>query len=351
MTTRTFPHELLEGLTLANDWHVLKRVEKHGTSTGGFFSCGYIAQHKDGKQGYVKALDFFSRLSDHTNPAVALKPYIDAFVFECDLLHRCRDRKLSRVVTALDDGAVTVPGIPPPSTVQYIIFELADGDIRSQLAKADQVDIAWMFRSLHHIALGVEQLHSINVAHQDLKPSNVLVFDDASSSKIADVGRAAARGVEPPHYDLVIPGEQRYAPPELLYGSAPSSWEARRMGCDAYLLGSMISSFFTTLSMTQLIQMTLDERFHWLNWHGTYEEVLPYLRAAFADALDYSAHEFPAEFRSELREALSQLCDPDPSLRGHPRDRSMKFGNPFSLQRYVSLFNLLASRAEIGLRT
>lgn len=55
------------------------------------------------------------------------------------------------------------------------------------------------------------------------------------------------------------------------------------MACDAYLLGSMISFLFTTVSMTPLILMRLESRLDWREWRGSYEEVLPYLRAAFAE--------------------------------------------------------------------
>jgi serine/threonine protein kinase len=345
----SYPHELLDGLELKNGWRVFKKIERSDDSSGGTFSCGYIVEGADGRRGYLKALDFFSRLSESDDPARDLQPLILAFNFERDLLKRCKDRHLSRVITALDDGAITVPNVPSPSTVQYIIFELAEGDIRSQMSQADKLDLAWALRSLHQMATGLQQLHLISVAHQDLKPSNVLLFSSRTSSKLADLGRAAVEGQTPPHYGFPVAGDCSYAPPELLYGAIPKSWEAKRMGCDAYLLGSMVSSLFTSVAMTPLIMMSLDSRFHWTSWVGTYEEVLPYIRAAFHDAMTYLAEEFPSEFKEPLTEIVAQLCDPDSSLRGHPQDRSMRSGNQFSLQRYVSKFDLLAKKSEIHL--
>ena len=216
MTTKLYPHELLEGIALKNEWKAVKRLERSESSSGGAFSCGYLAERSNGEHGYLKALDFFSRLSEKEDPARILAPLLDAFNFERDLLNKCRNSRLSRVVTALDDGSVTVPNLPPPATVQYIIFELAEGDIRKQMEKADQLDTAWVLRSLHHLALGLQQLHSMNVAHQDLKPSNTLLFDDLKTSKLADLGRAAAKGIEPPHYDFPVAGDWSYAPLELL---------------------------------------------------------------------------------------------------------------------------------------
>ena len=150
------------------------------------------------------------------------------------------------------------------------------------------------------MAVGLQQLHSLNVAHQDIKPSNVLLFENFKSSKLADLGRAAAKGVEPPHYDFPIAGDWSYAPLELLYGAIPVSWEGKRVGCDLYLLGSMVASLFTGVAMTPQIIIGLDLRFRWTTWHGSYEDVLPYLRVAFYEAIEYVSDEFPAHFRSAL---------------------------------------------------
>lgn len=188
-----YPHELLNGLSLKNGWGIIQKLERSNDNTGGNFSCGYIAERSDGQRGYLKALDFFSRLPESYDPARDLEPLISAFNFERDLLYRCQAKHLSHVIIALDDGAVTVPNVPPPSTVLYIIFELAEGDVRTQIAQADELDIAWAFRSLRQMAVGLQQLHSISVAHQDLKPSNVLLFAGRTSAKLADLGRAAGR--------------------------------------------------------------------------------------------------------------------------------------------------------------
>lgn len=343
-----YPHERLNGLSLKNGWRVIQKLERSADSSGGTFSCGYIVERSDGQRGYLKALDFFSRLPESDDPARDLEPLILAFNFERDLLYRCKAKHLSHVIIALEDGAVTVPDVPPPSTVLYIIFELAEGDVRTQMAQANELDIAWALRSLHQMAIGLQQLHSIGTAHQDLKPSNVLLFASGTSSKLADLGRAAVEGQKPPHYECPVAGDYSYAPPELLYNAGPKG-EAKRIGCDAYLLGSMVSSLFTTVAMTPLIMMGIDSRFHWTHWAGTYEDALPYIRAAFSDALAYVAGEFPPDFKTDLTEVLAQLCEPDPGLRGHPQDRRMHSGNPFSLERYISKFNLLAEKAEIRL--
>lgn len=342
------PHETLEGLELANGWRVLTKVGVKPFSTGGHFSCGYVVQHTDGRRGFLKAFDFFSGLKESKDPTRELEPLIKAFNFERGLLDRCRERRLSRVVTALSHGSITVPGAVFP--VQYIIFELADGDIRTQMGIVAEFSAAWALRVLHHASTGLEQLHGIEVAHQDLKPSNVLHFNATRSSKVADLGRAFCTGEESPHVHLGVAGDRGYAPPELLWGNETEfTSEQRRFGCDTYHLGSLISSLFTTVGLTPLITQCVDPELHWTRWHGPYRDALVFLRPAFEDAVSYVEAEVPSEFRSELANVLRWLGDPDPALRGHPRDRTSR-GSSFNLHRFTSIFDRLAKKAEWSLQ-
>ena len=50
------------------------------------------------------------------------------------------------------------------------------------------LDLVFMMGTLHHVSLGLSQLHRAEIAHQDLNPSNVLVFESGKSSKICDLG-------------------------------------------------------------------------------------------------------------------------------------------------------------------
>ncbi|MDQ2891177.1 MAG: protein kinase [Gemmatimonadota bacterium] len=213
-------------------------------------------------------------------------------------------------------------------------------------------DTAWVLRSLHHVASGLMQLHNAEIAHQDLKPSNVLVFG-SKSSKIADLGSAALRTRTGPLDQFTMVGDPAYAPPELLYSHVSPEWNARRFGCDAYLLGSMVVFFFTRTGTTGLILNHLDRAF-WPSileggeWTGDYPAVLPYVQEAFANSLHGLQISAPSEFADNLVTIVRQLCEPDPLRRGHPRSRAAH-GNPYSLERYVSWFNDLATRAEMQL--
>jgi serine/threonine protein kinase len=255
---------------------------------------------------------------------------------------------MDRVVRALDSGAVHVHGAPAGGVVEYLIFEIAEGDIRSRLSALERIELAWILRCLHHIATGIQQLHSVGIAHQDIKPSNVLVFD-GDLSKVADLGRASYSGETGPFDEEGCAGDKTYAPPESLYGYCDPDWGLRRFGYDAYLMGSMVVFFFTGLSATAMLTCELDDCFHWTNWAGGFTQVLPYLRDAFERVkMKFSSHIQDPQLKEELTLTVSQLCDPDPRLRGDPTNR-LRNAPPFSMERYVTKFDLLARRVEVGI--
>ena len=117
-------------------------------------------------------------------------------------------RRLDRVVGAISDGTYDVPNAGPLARVQYIIFEQADGNARTNADASSKFDVAWSLRPPHHVATGLWQLHSQGIAHQDLKPSNILTFGKRSS-KVADLGRASAKGTTAPHNSYPVAGDPR----------------------------------------------------------------------------------------------------------------------------------------------
>lgn len=340
------PAEMLSGLTLDGGWTVITRMEKSPQGTGGNFSCCYRVKHDNGRQGFLKALDFTDAFTS-SDPARYLQLLTEAFNFERDVLDLCRGNGMDRVVASITDGKVQIGGAPAGGVVQYLIFELADGDIRSHLTKTTESSLAWKLRSLHHMATGLMQLHGKGVAHQDVKPSNILVFGE-QVSKVGDLGRAARKGFSPPHEEYSCAGDMSYAPPERLYEFDDGEWISRRVGCDCYLLGSMIVFLFCGVSFSHLLFHHLHDEHHWQMWDGSFEAVLPYIREAFNKAVAEFSHSLANEkLREQLIILVRDLCDPDPRIRGDKINRG-RGGNPFSLERYVTRFDLLASRAARG---
>jgi serine/threonine protein kinase len=344
-TSRLAAH-MLEGLTLEGGWRVSGKLERPPGSTGGQFSVGYIVE-KEGTQAYLKALDYsFAFMSG--DAAHVLEWMTSAYNFEVAILDRCAEQRMNRVVRALDRGELTVEGAEGVPTVSYLIFELAEGDIRRALdSLGPAFDYAWAFRMLHHASIGLWQLHRSDMAHQDVKPSNILTFG-RGSSKLGDLGRASRRGSNAPHDEYHCAGDPQYAPPELLYGYMASDWSARRQACDLYLLGSLVMFVFSGATTTAAVMAFLDESQHPQEWQGSYSEVLPYVRVAFDRAIDEFEQALPEALVPAVVPMVRQLCDPEPARRGHPRTRASRTANPYSLERYVSEFDLLARRAEIG---
>lgn len=343
------PAERLVGLTLEGGWRVDSIIRRHPKSTGGNFSVGYLAINTDGRQAYLKALDFVAAF-EHPDLARALQDLTTAYNFEKDLLEKCRDKKLRRIVVPLESGSITVPRvIGELRNVLYIILELATGDIRAEVAKWEKFDVAWALRSLHESALGLQELHYSHIAHQDLKPSNVLVFPMVGS-KLSDLGRASDMSTSSRNDVIPIAGEISYAAPEQFYGLHISSDFTSRFIVDNYHLGSLIFFFFLGCSATSAILLNLSKKHHKNFTNTDFTNDLPYIQQAFYEALDElrsSAKAITEEFSEDIVTIAKQLCEPNPKLRGAPSVLSAEHIPQYDLQPYISYFNRLAKTAEI----
>lgn len=339
--------EFLEGVQLKNGWTVVSKAPQAVNSTGGCFSIPYIVEKQAGNtrhRAFLKVLNLRHLLAAADLPR-EMQRMTTAFNFERDTLLACRNQKLRRVATLIEDGQHTIPNNPFP--ICYIIFELAAGDIRKQIEQLTEFNLAWRLRTIHQVAVGLSQLHGKKIAHQDLKPSNVLIFEEFGA-KISDLG-CADSGIQPnssPRGALPYAGDPSYAPPELLYGEVSPDWQTRRIGCDLYLLGNLIVFFFSNgASMTAVLHQHLHPSHSWTQWPHDYRTALPYVMDAFEKALSQVAQDISENVRQPIIEIIRQLCDPDPRRRG---DRSQT-RNQLDLERLISRFDVLATKAAYNL--
>lgn len=357
-----YPAKLLQGVKLDDGWEIVEKVTKEKAAnddlTPGFFSVGYRVQ-KGQDRAFLKAFDLEAainisgRNSDNpTEMMQALQDLTSAFNSENALLEFCKNSNLDKIVKVIKIGFASPPaGVVAASTfpVPFLMFELADeGDIRGFIQKAETADDYWRLVHLHSVSVGLQQLHTNQICHQDLKPANVLIFKD-QGAKIGDLGRASRRATPAPHDAARIPGDARYAPPELSYGEVPLSWIDRREGSDLYHLGSLMAYLFTGVSINVLMYEYLPAQFFYEKWRGRYEDVLPHLEAAFAEVVSAVADMFPDWARSELTEMLMQMCAPDFKKRGAPEARS-QVNSPLGMDRFVSKFDLLSKQARIQIK-
>ncbi len=341
--------EDLDGVRLDAGWTVLSRIPDRPGATGGNFSVAYSARHDDGRQGFCKVLNYHAAMTSH-DPAAMTRLMVEAYTFERDLLRQCGNDRLSRVVLSVGDGQFQRPGYAFP-TVSYLIFEVAEGDVRKVLDTDPGVTLASKLRWLHHTATGLRQLHQRRVVHQDVKPSNVLVFPaeagEEQSGKIGDLGRATDPDRPMWHDALPIAGDPSYAPPEQLYRATPVDFGPRRLACDLYQLGSVAAFLLGGSTMNALLTLELHPPHHWMNWRGTYADVVPFVRDAYGRACArVEAALGVSELGSGAGRLIRDLCDPEPLQRGHRITRTRP-GDPYNLERVVTEFDLLARKARL----
>lgn len=144
-----------------------------------------------------------------------------------------------------------------------------------------------------------------------------------------------------------------YAPPEQLYDTAVLDRAAYRRAGDLYLFGSMIFFFVTGQPITPQIVSLLHVDHRPGVWSGKFEDVLPYWRDAYGRVVG----DFKATLKSDVGAARTELLastvellkcatEPDVRHRGHPSARRSLNTSPYDMQRFVSAFDLLATKLE-----
>jgi serine/threonine protein kinase len=344
--------ENLAGLDLDGGWHVDERVKRSSKDTGGYSSVSYLVSNRDGQKAFLKALDFSTALQE-TDPARHLYYLTSAYEYERNLLYQCKDEKLRRVVVPLADGTARAPGnFGDLSNVPYLIFPMGTGDIRKEVERWKAFDLAWALRSLHHISVGLQELHDLHIAHQDVKPSNVLVFP-LEGSKLTDLG-SASQFEKPSRSDKKqVPGDVSYATPEQWYGWSASPDFSYRYLVDLYRLGSLIFFFFADCSAQDAIQLKLSMKYEKGFERSDFVDDLPYMQQAFAETLDdlrTLIEPVAGDLTDEIIMIAQELCEPDPRRRGDPVARAAAHRRQHDLQAYISRFNRLAKIAEIRIR-
>lgn len=337
------PAKMLQGHTLDGGWVVDTMIPPKEGGTGGHFSIGYRVKNAKGDVAFMKALNF-SAAFQAQDQLSAFKKLVDDADFERSLLEICEKKRLTRVLTPIASGKTTVNGFGPFGVVMYIIFEMADGSMRDYMVdNFAALDLAWQLSTLHHVAIGLKQLHSVNISHQDIKPSNVLYRAD-NGSKIADLGRSITNEIHCPHGNLVIAGDLSYAPIDLCYPSENSQDLERRFITDLYLLGSLIFCHFLGISATHAIRLELKSTI--LERHS-FRKDLPYIQEAFATAIERlrtTLEPIAGPLTAELVQIAHELCEPDPERRGDPQWFNSVTPN-YDLSSYISKFDRLSKQA------
>lgn len=349
----------MTGKVTESGWAVVEQLpngRNHPGKTGGTFSVGYRVE-KDGVTAFMKVFDIVYAFGQGKDLAKEIGRITGEFNHEKALLSLCTTGRMSHVVRIIDHGEFKTP-LPLPWNpnyavpLHYIIFERADGgDIREIFNTYDQVSEAVKLDYLHHVAVGIQQIHLKQIAHQDIKPSNVLIFNhNGEGAKLADFGRAVKKDVPSPHDSFLVMGSRSYAPPEQLYGHAAPDWRDKREAADLYNFGALVAFLFSGANTTAGILGRMPADMRPEVWSGVYEDMLPKVQAAFAEYLAEVSQSFPDWARDSLTQIVALACEPDVYRRGDPGARA-QHGKPLGIDRFISRLNTLRLEAHRRLKT
>ncbi|XP_029951475.1 receptor-interacting serine/threonine-protein kinase 3-like [Salarias fasciatus] len=204
---------------------------------GGFGSV-YKARHKD--WGFTVAVKLINNANsppssllskDSLSMCTALREAGHMGKASCEFVLR---------VYGFYEGTPPIEGVGMP--YQGIVMELMEMDsvlkLLEKLAESPQRPLA--LRIVHEVALGMNFLHSKDIVHQDLKPSNVLLTDDLRV-KLADFGlsRVSTSVLITSEKTAETGGTLAYMPPEAF----DPKYEPVR-AFDRYSYGILLWSIF-----------------------------------------------------------------------------------------------------------
>lgn len=349
----------LEGSELKNGWIVGKPLVNKGYSSGGRHSVCYQISRGD-EICFLKAYNLAEFLANDENPDDLMRQInimTGQYEYEKRLSEYCLNRHTDNVACVIDSGTKIFPYYELKIPVPYLIFEMADGDAHEFLEHNKNLDSFILFSSLHQVAVGLKQLHTIGVYHQDVKPSNILTYGE--NTKLGDLGRSIHQDLQCPFIDDSWWGDKNYLPPEIKYDAASSDMKVKMLLTDLYLLGSLIYFYFFNCTFNGRLYQELPEEFGPENGL-TYGEVKAHLINAFNSVIAEAKEEVHRLFNDEKIESIfisiiSTLCHPDIKFRHHINININYFTqNPsviYSLERYISDLQYLYRLSKYKLRT
>lgn len=345
------PKSQLLGKTLASGWTLVEKIELAKNSSGGNFGVGYRAT-RGNELAFVKAVDFVAAVSD-SDPFAALQNLLSEATFEKDVLAFCADQRMSRVLKYLGHEYFIIDNSTDPlQRVSCLVMELGSDDLRQMFNKTGARTCTWNLKIMRDVAQALAQLHKGGIAHQDIKPSNVISVHETNGVrsgqvKVGDLGRVVRRDQPSPFNGQAWPGDGRYMPPERWYGYMPADWTDAREAADAYMLGSLLLFLFTGTSIQLLVFQLIPEPFRPDRWQGAFgSDLLAVLQDAHIKALDsYLKPLLPPQLTDQILALATSLTNPNPLERGDARARRER-GRPVGLDRIYQKFMALAATSE-----
>lgn len=344
------PKHTMEGVTLPSGWTLVEQIKSSSGASGGTFGVGYRAT-KGGETAFVKVIDFVEALGK-PDPILELQNLIGNATFEKDVLAYCTERGMTRVMRFLGheyfftNGPTDLMG-----RVSCLIMEAGETDLRRLMHGNGPASCLRTLQVMDDVSLALAQLHRGGIAHQDIKPSNVISVAEKPlaadrTMKVADLGRVVRREQAGPFDKFAWPGDLRYSPPERWYGHVPTDWCDSRDASDAYMLGSLLLFLSTGIPLQALVGPLISNQYRPGVWGGSFDDdLLAVLVDAHARVLeDHLKPSLMPEVADGVMQIAKELTHPDPMRRGDGRARR-QIGRPVGLDRIQQKIHALALRS------
>lgn len=340
-------------------WQVLKKIENIDITSQ--YSVFYLVKN-DELEAIMKVMDYekchSKSASDGLKVVERLSMVSTAFLYETNAAKSCAFKHMNNVIRYIDSGEIELEGYQI-STVTFIVYEQSEGKVGAFLKFSSKVDFKTKIEilkdkiwSLHQVAKGVKQLHSNLIAHHNITPLSIEVFDKNCKFKLGDLHSSKCRKEEfqSPEGTRFFNGDLTYAPPEAFFAYKISDEMAAYYQIDTYMLGNMIVYYLTSFNLTALLNRKLPYSLkEWASRGANYVSVLPEIINAFDTTLkDIRSSICIEELQEPILNIIECMCNPDPDRRGYPGGFKTTRANA-DLQRIITKLDMLHKIAEFYL--
>ena len=338
-------------------WNVISKLDNNDTTTR-YSSFFYV--EKNEVKAIMKVIDSEKCIrgdkEDELSRNALMSRETTAFNYETKIAEICAGMHMGNVIRYITSGEVEIEGYPIP-TVTYIVYEQSEGKISDFLTFNSQAsftaDLGMLIdklKSLHQVAKGVRQLHAHNIAHSNITPFSIEVFNSSEIFKLSGIhtSRSQQSDLQSPEHYRLFNGDFTYAPPEAFFAYKISDEMAAYYQIDTYMLGNMIVYYLTALNLTTLLNCNLPYSLKEMgSRNANYLAVLPEILNAFNTVLnDLKSCVKIAELRQPLLNLIECLCNPDPDRRGYPGNFKTSRANA-DLQRVITQLDVLYNKAKL----
>lgn len=353
---KVFASSDLIGKTIGR-WTVVDRIKNEDIS----FRYSLLYQVEcDGTKAFMKVIDSEKCNNGPLEDGIGRNDLISrettAFKYELKAAKQCAGSHMNNVIRYLDSGETEVEDYMIP-TVTYIVYELSEGkigDFMTFSSKASFVadlgllkDKLW---SLHEVAKGIKQLHTNLIAHHNITPHSIEVFEGNSKYKLGDLhhSKSLQDDLQSPENYKLYNGDFTFAPPEAFFAYRIPDDMTAFYQIDTYMLGNLIVYYLTGLNMTALLNRYLPYTLkEWARNGANYMAVQPEIMNAFGKILAALRGSIQIdELRGPIIEMIECLCNPDPERRGYPGGYKTPRANA-DLQRIITRLDILYDKAEL----